>query len=348
MWFVFGMSILFNLASLLTASYAVYYVAEWLTKAIWASFAVSAICLLALEYIKRKSSGEFWQVYYWKDKLAYGWIFIAALCLALSIAASFYGTKKGTDNLAPPPTLVDAKEEQEKIQEQIDYLKSENERLSKPDPHQGVPLLPAQRQMKTNGQVLAGLFERQNELTEMLRGKNEILTEEYSEEVDNTGWILAGVSIFFEILFELCIWFIWYYYYRSYIEDKQVNPHLYRSGVYATANGNLVSSPTPVNPVKKNIGTGPEPTFQTRKTNEAKQFVGSENNRLSVAIDYTKTIKDMRNWYRQATTAAQPETREKAHDQYNIRRNLLEKNGYIIEEISDTSLQVTPPETVAN
>ena len=114
-----------------------YYIAEWLTEVVWASFAVSAICLLALEFIKRKSSSEFWQVFYWKDKIARGWVILAGICFAISLAASFYGTKKGTDNLAPPPTLVDAKEEQAKIQEQISYLKAENERLSVPDPTSG-------------------------------------------------------------------------------------------------------------------------------------------------------------------------------------------------------------------
>ena len=66
------LSYLFNFASMLTASYAIFWLTEWLTGVVWLSYIVGAVFLFFLEQIKRKSSGEFFQVWFFGNKSLLG------------------------------------------------------------------------------------------------------------------------------------------------------------------------------------------------------------------------------------------------------------------------------------
>lgn len=72
-----------------------------------------------------------------------------------------------------------------------------------------------------NEKVIADYRKRAKELEEKLEGKNEQLTAAYMEEVQVTAWTLVWLTLLMEILFEACIAYVWYYYYRSYVERSE-------------------------------------------------------------------------------------------------------------------------------
>lgn len=96
-------SYLFNVASMLSASYAIYWLTEWITGMVWAAYLVAIMFLFFLEKLKRKSSSEFFQVYFFRKEIAYGWLGLSLFCLSISLVSSSFGTKIGTETLAPDP-----------------------------------------------------------------------------------------------------------------------------------------------------------------------------------------------------------------------------------------------------
>lgn len=215
------MSYLFNLSSALTASYAVHWLTHQLTGISALSWGISLVFLFFLEKIKRKSSTEFWQVYFFQRQIATGWLVLSVACLALSLASSAFGVKEGTESLAPDPELVATDSTAQNYRAQIAKLEADNQRLEQQRNAQGEIYWPAQKEKERNKAMIADLQRRIIALDQKLEGKNELLTAEYQQDIQFTAWTLVYVTIAMELLFELCIAWIWYYYFRSYVERRK-------------------------------------------------------------------------------------------------------------------------------
>lgn len=219
------LSYLFNVISGLTASYALY----WLMERI-SGFTVYGVSVLALgismlflfffEKLKRKSSTEFWQVFFFNRKIAGGWLVLSLCLLVVSLVSSAFGTKEGVENLAPDPELVATDSLAMEYRARIASLEQENAELSKQRNSEGVIYYHVQSSIKQNKRMIADLNTRILELDKKLEGKNELLSAEYAAEVQLTAWTLVWINIVMDLLFEACIAYIWYYYYRSYVERR--------------------------------------------------------------------------------------------------------------------------------
>lgn len=216
------LSYLFNLASALTASYAVYWLTHQITGVWVLSWLIAAVFLFFLEKIKRKSSTEFWQVFFFQRQLAAGWLALSLVCLGLSLASSAFGVKEGTEELGPGAELIATDSTAQDYRNQIAKLEGENLRLEQQKNAQGEIYWPAQKEKERNKTMIADLQSRVLALDQKLEGHNEELSEEYQQNIQLTAWTLVYVTIAMELLFELCIAWIWYYYFRSYVERKEV------------------------------------------------------------------------------------------------------------------------------
>lgn len=216
------LSYLFNLFSILSASYAVYYFTEWITGFVAAGWITAGVFLFFLEKLKRKSSTEFWQVYFFERKAASGWLVLSLFCLSLSLLSSAFGSKKGTEELAPSAELLAADSIATDYRQKVKELEAENAELKGQKDHTGTIYYNLQSVIRSNTSMIADYQNRILELDKKLEGKNEQLSSAYRQKIEFTAWTLVWVVIVMELLFEACIAYVWYYYHRSYVERKML------------------------------------------------------------------------------------------------------------------------------
>ena len=212
------LSYVFNMASALTASYAVYWFINWITGMAIVGYIVAGVALFFLEKIKRKSSTEFWQVFFFRKQMALGWLMLSLFCLGASLASSGFGVKQGAEELAPDPELLQADSMVTYYTTEIAKLETENEELRANKNGQGITFYKLYDAINLNTATIADYRQKKMELEEKIEGKNEFLTESYMEEVKLTAWTLVWITLIMELLFEACIAYIWYYFHRSYVE----------------------------------------------------------------------------------------------------------------------------------
>lgn len=216
------LSYLFNVASALTASYAAYWLTRELTGSPTLSWIISLLFLFFLEKIKRKSSTEFWQLLFFQRQLAYGWLALSLACLGVSLGSSAFGVKEGTEELGPGADLIAMDSTAQDYRNRIAKLEADNLKLEQQRNRQGEIYWPAQQEKKQNKLMIAQLNQRILALDQKLEGHNEELSQEYQRDIQLTAWTLVYVTIAMEILFEMCIAWIWYYFFRSYVERSKV------------------------------------------------------------------------------------------------------------------------------
>ena len=215
------LSYLFNLASIFTASYAVFWLTHHLTGIKSISWILAGLFLFFLEQIKRKSSTEFWQVWFFKRNLAIGWLILSLLCFSISLGSSAFGAKEGTEDLNSDPELIATDSTAQDYRNQIAKLEADNLKLEEQRNAAGEIYWTAQKEKQINKELIADLTSRILALDQKLEGKNEKLTHQYRSDLKTTAATLAWITILMEILFEMCIAYIWYYYFRSYVERKR-------------------------------------------------------------------------------------------------------------------------------
>lgn len=216
------LSYLFNVFSILSASYAVYYFTEWITGFVAAGWITAGVFLFFLEKLKRKSSTEFWQVYFFERKLASGWLVLSLFCLSLSLLSSAFGSKQGTEELAPSAELIAADSVATEYRQKVAELEAENAELKNQKDHTGTIYYRLQSVIRSNTSMIADYQNRILELDKKLEGKNEQLSTAYRQKIEFTAWTLVWVVIVMELLFEACLAYVWYYYHRSYVERKML------------------------------------------------------------------------------------------------------------------------------
>lgn len=239
------LSYLFNAASALTASYAVYWLVNKLTGVSWVGYIVAIVFLFFLEKVKRKSSTEFWQVWFFRKQIALGWLGLSLFCLAISLFSSGFGVKEGTETLSPTPELLKADSMATYYHNEIARLEQVNTELRANKNKEGTTFYKLYDAINANTATITDYRKREQDLEKQLTGKNNQLTTEYMEEIKLTAWTLVWITLIMELLFESCICYIWYYYYRSYVERNKLQKihNVYTKNIHNASNQDT-GSPT--------------------------------------------------------------------------------------------------------
>lgn len=124
--------------------------------------------LFFLEKLKRKSSNEFFQYYFFRNTLAYGWLSLSFFWLAISLVASSFGTKEGIENLSSDPNLVAADSLATLYRGEIEESKEENNKLSLQKDHTGTIYYRLQSVIKANKLMISDYNSRIIELDKKL------------------------------------------------------------------------------------------------------------------------------------------------------------------------------------
>lgn len=216
------LSYVFNLGSALTASYAIFWLTQWLTGYAWAGYILASVCLYFLESIKRKSSTELWQLWFFRKQIGVGWLVLSLACFGASVASSGFGIKQGTEEQAPNPELIKNDSLLTHYTAEIAMLEAKNEDLRNNRSKEGITFYKLADGITANELVIADYRKRALNLEKKLDGKNEKLTKAYMAEVQLTAWTLVWITVAMEVLFECCIAYIWYFAFRSYVEKSKV------------------------------------------------------------------------------------------------------------------------------
>ncbi|MCK6693483.1 MAG: hypothetical protein L6Q97_15465 [Thermoanaerobaculia bacterium] len=216
------LSYIFSIASAITSAYAVYWLASWAGASIWLSVVIGCVILVFMEQIKRKASEETWQVYFFEGKLPIGWLLLSFLLFGIGVSASSFGAKEGTKEFAPLAELITSDTTANQYRERVAALEKENQRLARQKNEKGEIFWPAQKQMAKNREVIAKYEARALDRDEKTEGKNENLQTEHDNNVAFASRVLMLVQIFMELCFEGCIAYIWYFYFRAYVERKRL------------------------------------------------------------------------------------------------------------------------------
>lgn len=216
------LSYIFSVASTLTSAYAVYWLASWAGAAPWLSLAIGGIILIFLEQIKRKASEETWQMYFFEGRLPAGWLFLSLLLFAVGVFTSSFGAKEGAIDFAPPAALVETDTAAVHYRDRIAALEQENDSLARQKNARGEIFWPAQKQMERNKEIIASYEARALTRDEKHESHNEDLQAAHDEKVAFASRVFMLTQIFMELCFEGCIAYVWYFYFRSYVERRRL------------------------------------------------------------------------------------------------------------------------------
>ena len=117
---VLAFSYILNIISALSASYLIFWLTETLTGITLLAYIIAAIFLFFLEKLKRKSSNEFFQVYFFEKRSAIGWLTLSFICFALSVSSTYFGAEQGTKDFSPEASTLPKDATETEIKSEID------------------------------------------------------------------------------------------------------------------------------------------------------------------------------------------------------------------------------------
>ncbi len=334
-----GMTTL-NVVSAATASVLVYFFTYSLTGTIWVALPCSVVFIVLMELVKRKSSDILFRDYQLYRKVRYDMLILWAFFMAISIIFSYFGVKQAVVKYSPPPATVVAEAQEEIKGLDIAILEKEAKlKTYKTDP-----------KFKTGGEILyninqytipelektiASLESRRLIVASRINDQNEVIASEHVVETRMTAES-AGLAVFLlEFLFGICARYKQVYRYKSYAQ-------------FAKSNEVKPESKIILNPTPKSVSDSQRPSSapsqaksQTLKTKEfsASKPVSKSN---TIILDASNLKKNIRNWWTASNASALEETRLHNLDKYRQGKEALEAMNYEVEEVSTSSLSITP------
>jgi len=216
-------SYVFNLFSALTASVLMFFMVEELIGNSIIAFGGTVISLSMLETAKRILASDICQRYFqFNIKISWNWLLLLAL-FALSIGCSFCGSKKligkfSTVYEAPaqPPIISSIERKILALQSQIEVAEKMTYRDGRTtiESREIILLLTSQ----------IGDLEKEK-LTFQKDYFDETKTEElvHNTSIESRSFWFALVTLFFEICFVICVWYLEYFDWRSWKEFDVVH-----------------------------------------------------------------------------------------------------------------------------
>jgi hypothetical protein len=219
---VTGVSYIFNVLSAFTASALVFMFIMGMTNSATISAAITAIALIALEYMKRETSGKLfagWLQY----KAASPGMIATVICLSLvSTAASYFGAESTVMQFTRPVQLMDVSDQVAPLEGQIAEIDNQI-RAAAQSTWQGRMTQRAQRTVDRLTQSRAALTDELIRARQRADEQNDATQYEYEEETTTKAEAFAAFTAVSEIALIVCLWFMAYYDYRSFAEYAHVS-----------------------------------------------------------------------------------------------------------------------------
>ena len=214
---VLGSSYLFNLLSAATAAVLVFFFLRALVGSDLLAGAITGAALIALELVKRETGGRFFHDFFQFRKMSPGLAGVALLMMGLSTTASYFGAKRAVTEFTPPPVSIRGDSITAPLMAQIGAIDEQIKTASQikkkgvvtPSPQRTIERLTRQKE------TALGEVARISQRTD---GKNDAATLEHTTatKINATGF--AAITLTSELLLLLCLFYLQYYDYRSFVE----------------------------------------------------------------------------------------------------------------------------------
>ena len=210
-------SYLFNVLSAATAAALVFFTLRALLGSDLLAGAITAAALIALELVKRETGQRFFHDLLQFRKMSPGLAGVVVLMMGLSTTASYFGAKRAVTEFTPPPVTMRADSLTAPLMAQISATDAQIKAAAQMK-KKGVVTASAQRtieRLSKQKETALGEVARIQARTDT-RNDNAETKHELSTKINANGF--AAITLVSEILLLLCLWYLQFYDYRSFVE----------------------------------------------------------------------------------------------------------------------------------
>ena len=214
---VFVSSYLFNVLSAATAAALVFFTLRALVGSDLLAGTITAAALVALELVKRETGQRFFHDLLQFRKMSPGLAGVVVLMMGLSTTASYFGAKRAVTEFSQPPATIRADTLTAPLLAQVtaaDKQISAAAQMKK----KGVVTASAQRtieRLSRQKETALGEISRIQQRTDN-RNDNAETKHEQDTKINANGF--AAITLTSELLLLLCLWYLQFYDYRSFVE----------------------------------------------------------------------------------------------------------------------------------
>jgi hypothetical protein len=214
---VLGSSYLFNVLSAGTAAVLVYFFLRALVGSDMLAGVITAAALVALELVKRETGTRFFTDFLQFRKMSAGLAGIVLLMMGLSTTASYFGAKRAVKEFTPPPVTVRGDSLTAPLMAQV-LAADEQIKAASQIKKKGVVTASAQRTIERLSRQKETALNEIARIQQRADGQNDSATLEHTAatKVNATGF--AAITLTSELLLLLCLFYLQYYDYRSFVE----------------------------------------------------------------------------------------------------------------------------------
>jgi len=210
-------SYLFNVLSAATAAALVFFTLRALVGSDVLAGVITAAALVALELVKRETGQRLFHDLLQFRKMSPGLAGVVVLMMGLSTTASFFGAKRAVTEFTPPPVTMRTDSLTEPLMAQISATDAQIKAAAQMK-NKGVVTGSAQRTIerlsKQKETALAEVARIQARTD--TRNDNAETKHELSTKINANGF--AAITLTSELLLLLCLWYLQFYDYRSFVE----------------------------------------------------------------------------------------------------------------------------------
>ena len=210
-------SYLFNVLSAATAAALVFFSLRSLLGSDLVAGAITGAALVALELVKRETGQRFFHDLLQFRKMSPGLAGVVVLMMGLSTTASYFGSKRAVTEFTPPPVTMRADSLTAPLMAQVSAADAQMKAAAQMK-KKGVVTASAQRtierlskQKETALAEVARIQARTDNKNDNAETKHEVSTK-----INANGF--AAITLVSEILLLLCLWYLQFYDYRSFVE----------------------------------------------------------------------------------------------------------------------------------
>lgn len=210
-------SYLFNVLSAATAAVLVFFFLRALVGNDMLAGVITAAALVALELVKRETGTRFFTDFLQFRKMSAGLAGIVFLMMGLSTTASYFGAKRAVKEFTPPPVTVRGDSLTAPLMSQV-LAADEQIKAASQIKKKGVVTASAQRTIERLSRQKETALNEITRIQQRADGQNDSATLEHSAatKVNATGF--AAITLTSELLLLLCLFYLQYYDYRSFVE----------------------------------------------------------------------------------------------------------------------------------
>lgn len=242
----FTTALFVGLLSAVGSFYGLYYILSFTSLYPALSAALCVVLLLLVEFAKRRSSDNFWDIYFARKSVVIGWLAFSFFLFAVSAALTGVGIYQGMQDFAPAPTYITQDSTVMYLEGEIAKLDANIENAENTK-WKGTTTNHATKNINRYTAMKAPLLAQLTERKMSLAAKNETIETDTADTVKQVAMWSVLFYLLLELMFEASMAFCCYYDLRRMLEKLHDRPEAAAAilGNYAVTAPALFAAPTP-------------------------------------------------------------------------------------------------------